>query len=110
MSPVELVDAWAGYDTVVVVDGVHTGSPVGSLSFSRINEGGPVFGRDLRVGKNSFGIGEAIELAGILNRLPRRLILVGIEVGCVDIGAGLSTDVAAAVDDAVEMAMTAVAS
>ncbi len=43
------------------------------------------------------GLTETIELARRLNRLPRRLRLIGIEAGELTMGAGLSPAVEAAV-------------
>ena len=52
-----------------------------------------------RYSTHAFGAAEAIELARVLGRLPRRLIVVGIEGARFDAGVGLSPEVAAAVED-----------
>jgi hydrogenase maturation protease len=41
---------------------------------------------------HSFGLHEAIELARVLNRLPRRLIIYGIEGKSFDLGAEVSSE------------------
>jgi hydrogenase maturation protease len=46
------------------------------------------------------GVPEAVELARALDRLPARLVLVGVELADVTAGAGLTEAVARAVDRA----------
>ena len=46
---------------------------------------------------HALGVAEAIELGRALGRLPRRLLVFGIEGGSFDAGAGLSPEVERAV-------------
>jgi hydrogenase maturation protease len=55
-----------------------------------------------RGGTHAFGLAAAVELSRALNRLPRRLVLVGIEAGGLEHGEPLSAPVSAAVQPATE--------
>jgi hypothetical protein len=54
-------------------------------------------------GSHALGIAYAVALGQALHRVPQRLAVIGIEAGELDTGKALSTDVAAAVDLAVEL-------
>ena len=51
---------------------------------------------------HTLGVGEAIELARALGRLPARIVLYGIEAESIAAGGDLTPAVARAVDEAVE--------
>jgi hydrogenase maturation protease len=51
---------------------------------------------------HAFNVAEAIELARVLNRLPPRLVVYGVEGRRFDVGAGMSPEVARATDEVVE--------
>lgn len=96
-----LVDAWDGADLAVVVDAVRTGAVPGTVHL--LDAGGPDLPLDRsRPGTSSHGLGvaEAVELARALGRLPRRLVLVGIEGSDFGPGADLTAAVAATVEPA----------
>ncbi len=93
-----LIEAWEGADTVVLVDAVSSGAPPGTLLYLDAGAA-PVPAGWFRYSTHAFGAAEAIELARVLGRLPRRLIVVGIEGARFDAGVGLSSEVAAAVED-----------
>ena len=92
-DPVRLMEAWAGADLVVVVDAVRcTPARPGRVHrMSFIDVGEPA------TSSHGFGIPEAVELAQVLDRLPRRLVVFAVEVAEVGFGPGLSEPVAAAV-------------
>jgi hydrogenase maturation protease len=54
---------------------------------------------------HAVGIGEAIELARALGRLPSRLVVYAVEGQCFEAGATLSGAVAAAVDRVAEVVL-----
>lgn len=94
------MDAWDGAAEVFVVDAVRSGSPPGMLH--RIDAStGPLPATLSAASTHTLGVGEAIELARALGRLPERLVLYGIEAESIAAGAELTPSVAAAVDDAV---------
>ena len=99
-EPVSLVDAWEGADHVFVLDAVRSGSPPGMVH--RIDAStGPIPATLSAASTHTLGVGEAIELARALGRLPTRLVLYGIEAERIAAGAELTPAVAGAVDDAV---------
>ena len=87
-----LLDAWQDADAVILVDAVHSGSPPGTLH--RLDLLAQKIPRlYFRYSTHAFSIPEAVELARVLNRLPPRLILHGIEGEKFAAGEGLSPSV-----------------
>jgi hydrogenase maturation protease len=95
-----LLDAWAGAAAVVLVDSVRAGGAPGTIHRLDASDRPLPAGLCSSTSTHALGVGEAIELARALGRLPRRLVVYGIEAGSFDTGATLSADVAAAVDRA----------
>jgi hydrogenase maturation protease len=106
VPPVSLVDAWDPDDEVVIVDAMVSGRAPGSLLIvdaarERLPAGGWGSG-----GTHAMGLSEAVELARALGRMPRRLVVVGIEIDNVlPTDDGLSAQAAAARDAAVEVVL-----
>jgi hydrogenase maturation protease len=95
-EPVALLDAWEGCGTVIVVDATRSGAEPGTVR--RIPAHETRLPDELtRASTHVLGVGEAIELARALGRLPARTIVYGIEGSRFDTGAELSPEVAAAV-------------
>ena len=98
---VGLLDDWVGADSVVLVDAMASGAPVGTiLRVDARTEQLPTDG--FRSSTRAFGVTEAFALGRLLRVLPRRLILYGIEGDDFTTGAPLSPLVEAAVNDVVE--------
>jgi hydrogenase maturation protease len=102
-----LVDAWDGADLAVVVDAVRTGAVPGTVHLLEADgdadaggEAGPAGGT---TSSHGLGVEQAIELARVLGRLPRRLVLVGIEGADFGPGSDVTAAVAAAVGPAVRV-------
>jgi hydrogenase maturation protease len=100
-SPTALLDFWQPEDEVVVVDCVRTGAPPGSVEVRRLGTS-PGSSRTTARGTHGFGVADAVELARALDRLPRRVDLVGVEGADLALGAPLSPAVVAAVPAAVQ--------
>lgn len=95
-----LIDAWDGTDAVILIDAVYSGSVPGMLhrlSRRALTRSADLFHRST----HAVSISDAIELAGAMKRLPKRLIVVGIEGEDFRAGYGLSRKVEAAVSSAV---------
>ena len=92
-----LPDAWAGKDRVFLVDAVHGGSAPGTIYRfdARAAPLPNVFVR--HISSHGVGLGEAIELAEVLDQLPPHLIVYGVEAADFDPGAELSPVVARAI-------------
>lgn len=96
--PADLIDMWSGRDLVVVADATRTGAPPGTVSVVDAAEGG--LHRRPPVGTHDVGLGDVVELARALGRLPERLLVVGVEAGDCSRGVGLSPEVGGAVPGA----------
>lgn len=100
-EPSRLIDAWQDAEAVFVVDAASSGEEPGTLHrFDASAE--PIPERVFRSSTHAFGVGEAIEFARALRKLPERVIVYGIEGGVFAAGAALSAPVAAAVEQAAE--------
>lgn len=96
-----LIEEWAGFYAVVVVDAAAPISQPGRVHCLHLTDG-PLPTGYARSSTHAFGVAEAVELARSLDRLPRHLILYLVEGERFDIGAPLSPVVAEAVDEVVE--------
>jgi hydrogenase maturation protease len=100
-EPSRLIDAWAGATAAVVVDAVASGAAPGTVHrFDASAE--PVPARMFRSSTHVFGVGEAIELARALGRLPRHVVVYGVEGMAFAAGEGLTAPVSSAVGAVVE--------
>lgn len=97
-DPLGLLDVWQADVPAVVIDAVRSGAVPGTIH--RFDAGAVPLPARLRgsTSTHAVGLGEAIELARALDRLPARLIVYGIEGEHFDAGAPLSPAVRAAVD------------
>jgi hydrogenase maturation protease len=101
-EPIGLVEALDGADEVVLVDAVSSGAPPGTVHvFEAGSERLPatLFGTS---STHTLGLAEAVELARSLGRLPRRVLVYGIEGASFSFGNGLSPEVADAAATVVE--------
>jgi hydrogenase maturation protease len=100
-EPLAMVDLWETDDEVVVVDAVVSGSPPGTVHrFDAVADPVPPPAFRLR-GTHTFSVAEVVDLARAIGRLPRRLVVYGIEGEGFRAGTGMSEPVAAAVPDVV---------
>ena len=96
-EPSRLLDAWGGADLALVVDACASGETPGTVHrFDVSDQSLPA--RVFRSSTHAFGVGEAVELARALDRLPCRVVVYGVEGGQFTPGAGLSPAVEAAVE------------
>jgi hydrogenase maturation protease len=86
----ELIDLWDGADLAILVDAVRARTP-GRLHRLTVPAAGTA-----AASSHGLGLGDAVELARVLDRLPARLVLYAVEVTDVGHGQGLSAPVAAA--------------
>ena len=94
---VAMLAHWEGASASVLVDAVRSGAAPGTIHHAEAGDAQlPVL---LRRGSSTHmvGVAEAVELARVLDRLPRRLVVYGIEGAQFRTGAGLSDAVEAAV-------------
>ncbi len=90
-----LMEAWRGYETVILIDAVRSGAEVGTLH--RLEAGSQCLPKNFVLfSSHAFGVASAIELARTLGELPAHVIVYGIEGQSFAPGQTLSAAVAAA--------------
>jgi hydrogenase maturation protease len=96
-EPSRLLDAWGGAEVALVVDACASGQPPGTVHRFDASDA-PLPARVFRSSTHAFGVGDAVELARALDRLPREIVVYGVEGGNFTAGAGLSPEVESAAD------------
>ena len=96
-----VIDAIEGRDAAVLVDAASSGAPPGTIHRFDASAD-PVPARSFRSSTHAFGVGEAVELARALGKLPRVVVVYGVEGQEFAAREGLSEAVAAAVEPAAE--------
>ena len=100
-EPTRIIDAWKDAGAAVIVDAVVSGADPGTLH--RVDASRePVPAHVFRSSTHAFSLGEAIELARALGRLPERIVVYGVEGATFAAGVGLTPQVETAVDGVVE--------
>jgi len=82
---------------VILIDAVVTGKPAGTVTVWDASDAAVAVDR-YRCSTHAFGVAEAVQLARVLERLPRRLLIYGIEGRRFDLGSAPSVDVVEASD------------
>jgi hydrogenase maturation protease len=104
-EPVSIVEAIDGADEAFLIDAVRSGARPGAVHRIDVSDE-PVPATLSAASTHTLGVGEAIELARSLGRLPRQVVLYGIEVESLAAGEELTPAVAQAVDEIVERVLT----
>jgi hydrogenase maturation protease len=95
-EPTVLIDSWQPEDSVWLVDAVSSGAPAGTIH--RVEAGSEQLPAELfRASTHHFGLAETIELARAVGRLPRRVVVYGIEGERFELSEGLTPAVRDAV-------------
>jgi hydrogenase maturation protease len=104
LEPTRLIDAWDGADMAFVVDAVASGAEPGTVHrFDATTEALP--SREFRSSTHALGIGETIELARAIGKLPARVVVFGVEGEAFGSGTELSGATAEGVERAVELVL-----
>jgi hydrogenase maturation protease len=99
-----LIESWKGTETVIVLDAVYSGAKPGTIH--RLDAQTQRVPRDLfRYSTHAFSVADAIELARVLNTLPTRLVIYGIEGRNFRAGASLSQEVENAIQETAELVL-----
>jgi len=99
-----LVQAWEGSSTVWIVDAVRSGRVAGTVHEVDARRLGDLEDSGARIGGGHLlGLGEAVDLARVLDRLPAELRILGIEGVDFGEGEGLSEAVAVGVEVATDL-------
>lgn len=103
----ELVASWEQQEWLILIDAVVTGAPCGTV---HVWEGHPPqLPYTRQFSSHGFGLAEAFRLGQILDCLPERITVYGIEGDQFDVGEQVSPEVLAAVDTVVSQVAEAVA-
>ena len=97
----ELMDLWAGADHVVLIDAVSSGADPGTI-FHLDAHTHAIPSSLFHFSTHGFNLADTIELARLLNKVPPRLMIFGIEGLDFGQGHGLSEDVAVAIEHTVQ--------
>lgn len=95
-----LLDHFSGVDNVVLIDAASSGAEPGTVRRFEAHAG-PLPAGCSRASTHSFGVVEAIELARVLGRLPRRVIVYAVEGARFEPAAALSPEADRGVNEAV---------
>ena len=96
-----LVEAWAGADLAILLDAVTSGVLPGTVH--RIDATARALPAEVfKRSSHALGIPSAVELARTLGRLPKKLIIFGVEGREFQAGVGLSPEVACAAEAVVD--------
>ncbi len=105
-EPVALISRWADYDSVIMIDAVSSGGQPGQLHRIECSGGNWDLGRSsARASTHGLGVAEAVALGRTLDRLPHRLVVLGLETADVSQGEGLSAPVAASLEQLIDAAV-----
>lgn len=101
-----LLEAWRGWERVILVDAVCSGAPPGTIQ--RFDASARTIPASLfAASSHAFGVAQGIELARALGQLPRLVLLYGIEGKTFAAGATLSPEVEQAALEVVKMIASA---
>lgn len=88
-----IMDAWHSAALAIVVDAAVTGGQPGTVHRVEMDSG--LLPKDMsRCSSHGLGVAEAMELSKAMGRLPRRLIIYGIEARSMALGEPLSPELA----------------
>lgn len=104
LEPTRLIDAWDGAGLALVVDAVASDAEPGTVHrFDATSDALP--SREFRSSTHALGIGETIELARAIGKLPARIVVLGIEGETFGSGTELSAAAQEGVERAVEVVL-----
>ncbi|MFP3986676.1 hydrogenase maturation protease [Streptomyces sp. E11-3] len=95
-DPGRLIGLWEGADLAVVVDAAHA-HPGTPGRVHRLELDSERLSQPPTTSSHGLGLGEAVELARVLGRLPGRLVAYAVEGADTSMGTGLTPAVAAVV-------------
>ncbi len=95
-----LLDLWQMASDVILVDAVRAAGEAGAIQVWGVDNV-PLDRQFFASSTHHFGVAEAIRLARALHRLPETLRIFGITAGTVSPGAGMTPEVAAAVQEVI---------
>jgi len=95
-----LLEHFQEADLILLVDAVKSDSPPGTVFYLDAGTS-QIPGDFFNYSTHAFSVAEAVEMARVLNKLPRRLLIYGIEGADFSAGIGLTEAVQLSVDNVV---------
>ncbi|MBS1513680.1 MAG: hydrogenase maturation protease [Bacteroidetes bacterium] len=74
----KIIESWNGYDDVVIIDAVKKNGSAGNIYEINANED-ELKSDFFNYSSHAFGLAEAINISKVMNRLPKKLTVYGIE-------------------------------
>lgn len=97
-NPARLIDIWEHAHFCIVVDAAYSGAPCpGRVHRLQLDSVEP-WQSGNETSSHGLGLGEAVELAHALDRLPRQVIVYAVEIAESGFGVGLSPQIAEIVE------------
>jgi hydrogenase maturation protease len=100
-EPTRLIELWTGADLAVVVDAVRDGHDHGGHRYELVLDQFAELTHERAASSHGISLGSTVELGQALGRLPDRLVVLAVGGHEFGFGAGLSPEVAAAVEPVV---------
>jgi len=100
----DLLDTLAGCDHLLICDAVQTGAPPGSVV--KLADAEAPAGFQTRFSPHQLGLAEVLATLILMEEAPAAVTLIGVVPSDMDLGAELSPEVAAVVDQAVDRLAT----
>ncbi|RLM18579.1 hydrogenase expression/formation protein [Brenneria alni] len=104
-SGMELMDAMAGRDHLIVADAVLTGQAPGNVAVLRDSEVPALFTR--KISPHQLGLSDVLMALRLTDEFPRKLTLVGVEPESLDVHIGLTATIKRAIDPALQQIIMA---
>lgn len=104
----ELLEFWGDAEFVVIVDAVCSGSVPGTVHRLDVKDD-PLPTNLFPASTHALGVAEAVELARVLDRMPKKMVVFGIEGKQFNLGAEISPELEPAIQDVVERVLKEVA-
>ncbi len=104
----ELLEAMASRDHIILTDAVRSGNPPGTVVTLQGDEIPTLFGR--KISPHQLGLADVLSALHMTGESPRRLTLIGIEPESLEPHIGLTPVVAAAMGEATDRILTLLAS
>ena len=98
-EPTGLLDAWQGRAAVVLVDTMRSGAPPGAICRIDVGRTRLPSGLVRSTSTHAVGLGETLELARAIGRLPGRVVVYAIEGRRFEVGAPMSDAVRSGIDE-----------
>ncbi|KAB2866517.1 MAG: hydrogenase maturation protease [Anaerolineae bacterium] len=95
-----LMEAWAGSDTVFLIDAVSAGQPSGTI-YRFLAHSQTLPAQFFSYSTHAFSVAEAVEMARVLGQLPTHFVIYGVEGENFTAGASITPSVEKAVHEVI---------